>query len=145
MKADFEFYTVSGQLEGDPASLKVEDFWTFDVVEGRGRTWASDRAREQAHARAAVADGDGISSRRPWRSVRRHVFWWRLASIAIVCGAWEVARRVPINYAFPSFSDTALALARMIADGSLPKAYVSTLQPLLLGIAISAGSASRSA
>jgi NitT/TauT family transport system substrate-binding protein len=32
-KADFEFYTVSGQLEGDPASLKVEDFWTFDVVE----------------------------------------------------------------------------------------------------------------
>ena len=32
-KADFEFYAVSGQLEGDPASLKVEDFWTFDVVE----------------------------------------------------------------------------------------------------------------
>ena len=27
----------------------------------------------------------------------------------------------------------------MVADGSLPKAYVSTLQPLLLGIAISAG------
>ena len=33
VKADFEFYTVSGQLEGDPASLKTEDFWTFDVVE----------------------------------------------------------------------------------------------------------------
>jgi NitT/TauT family transport system substrate-binding protein len=33
VKADFEFYTVAGQLEGDPASLKVEDFWTFDVVE----------------------------------------------------------------------------------------------------------------
>ena len=33
VKADFEFYTVSGQLEGDPASLKVEDFWTFEVVE----------------------------------------------------------------------------------------------------------------
>ena len=33
VKADFEFYTVSGQLEGDPASLKVEDFWTFDIVE----------------------------------------------------------------------------------------------------------------
>ncbi len=32
-KTDFEFYTVSGQLEGDAASLKVEDFWTFDVVE----------------------------------------------------------------------------------------------------------------
>jgi NitT/TauT family transport system substrate-binding protein len=33
VKADFEFYTVSGQLEGDAASLKVEDFWTFEVVE----------------------------------------------------------------------------------------------------------------
>jgi NitT/TauT family transport system substrate-binding protein len=26
-KQDFEFYGVSGQLKGDPASLKVEDFW----------------------------------------------------------------------------------------------------------------------
>jgi NitT/TauT family transport system substrate-binding protein len=33
VKADFGFYAVSGQLEGDPASLKVEDFWTFEVVE----------------------------------------------------------------------------------------------------------------
>ena len=33
VKADFEFYAVSGQLEGDPASLKVEDFWTFEVAE----------------------------------------------------------------------------------------------------------------
>ena len=65
--------------------------------------------------------------------------WWRLASIAMVCGAWEVAGRIPINYAFPPFSETALALARLIADGSLPRAYVSTLQPLVLGIAISAG------
>ena len=63
----------------------------------------------------------------------------RASTIAIVCGAWEIAGRIPINYAFPSFSDTALALARLILDGSLPKAYVSTLQPLLLGIAISAG------
>jgi NitT/TauT family transport system substrate-binding protein len=26
---DFEFYTVAGQIQGDPASLKVEDFWTL--------------------------------------------------------------------------------------------------------------------
>jgi NitT/TauT family transport system substrate-binding protein len=26
-KADFEFYTEAGQLEGTPAELKVEDFW----------------------------------------------------------------------------------------------------------------------
>ena len=92
-------------------------------------------------ARAAVAEGDGIAA--PLRAGAEragdHVFWWRLASIAIVCGAWEIAGRIPINYAFPSFLETALAFGRMVADGSLPKAYVSTLQPLLLGIAISAG------
>jgi NitT/TauT family transport system substrate-binding protein len=26
-KADFEFYTAAGQMEGDAAALKVEDFW----------------------------------------------------------------------------------------------------------------------
>ncbi len=26
-KSDFEFYSVAGQIQGDPASLKVEDFW----------------------------------------------------------------------------------------------------------------------
>ena len=97
--------------------------------------------REQAPARAAVADGDGIAVPAAAGAERRgdNIVWWRLASIVIVCAAWEVAGRIPINYAFPSFSDTALALGRLILDGSLPKAYVSTLQPLLLGIAISAG------
>ena len=32
-KADFEFYTESGQLEGDPASLKVEDFWDMRALD----------------------------------------------------------------------------------------------------------------
>jgi ABC-type nitrate/sulfonate/bicarbonate transport system permease component len=97
--------------------------------------------REQAPARAAVADGGGIAVPAAAGAERRgdNIVWWRLASIVIVCAAWEVAGRIPINYAFPSFSDTALALGRLILDGSLPKAYVSTLQPLLLGIAISAG------
>jgi NitT/TauT family transport system substrate-binding protein len=27
VKTDFEFYAIAGQLQGDPASLKVEDFW----------------------------------------------------------------------------------------------------------------------
>lgn len=26
-RADFEFYTAAGQLEGDPAELRVEDYW----------------------------------------------------------------------------------------------------------------------
>jgi NitT/TauT family transport system substrate-binding protein len=31
--SDFEFYTVSGALTGDKASLKAEDFWTLGPVE----------------------------------------------------------------------------------------------------------------
>jgi NitT/TauT family transport system substrate-binding protein len=30
---DFAFYTVAGQLQGDAASLKAEDFWDFKVLE----------------------------------------------------------------------------------------------------------------
>jgi NitT/TauT family transport system permease protein len=63
---------------------------------------------------------------------------WRLLSIALFCGAWEIAGRIPINYAFPSFSETAAAFFAMIADGSLPRAYLSTLQPLVIGIVASA-------
>jgi NitT/TauT family transport system substrate-binding protein len=29
VKDDFGFYSVAGQLEGDPATLKAEDFWEF--------------------------------------------------------------------------------------------------------------------
>src|ERR671916_2794371 len=63
---------------------------------------------------------------------------WRLASIALFCGLWEIAGRIPINPAFPPFSDTLLAFLAMIADGSLPRAYFITLQPLVLGVVISA-------
>jgi NitT/TauT family transport system substrate-binding protein len=32
-KDDFDFYTLAGQLEGDPADLKVEDFWDLGPLE----------------------------------------------------------------------------------------------------------------
>jgi NitT/TauT family transport system substrate-binding protein len=32
-KEDFEFYNAAGQLEGDPAELQVEDFWSLDQLE----------------------------------------------------------------------------------------------------------------
>jgi ABC-type nitrate/sulfonate/bicarbonate transport system permease component len=63
---------------------------------------------------------------------------WRLASLAVVCLAWEVAGRVPINIAFPPFSGVVRAFLEMVADGRLPGAYVSTLQPLVLGVVLSA-------
>ena len=32
-RGDFEFYTVSGALEGEAADLKVEDFWDLAVLD----------------------------------------------------------------------------------------------------------------
>jgi NitT/TauT family transport system permease protein len=73
----------------------------------------------------------------PWW--RRHsMLWWRLASVALVCGLWELGGRIPINLAFPSFSATFIAFLSLIADGSLIKAYVNTLLPLVIGVVISA-------
>lgn len=60
------------------------------------------------------------------------VLW--AVSAAVVCGGWEIAGRYPISPAFPPFSDTMVALAGMIADGSLGKALLVTLQPLSLGL-----------
>jgi ABC-type nitrate/sulfonate/bicarbonate transport system permease component len=63
---------------------------------------------------------------------------WRLASIAVFCLGWEIAGRIPVNPAFPPFSDTLAAFIRMMASGALPLAYASTLQPLLIGLVVSA-------
>jgi ABC-type nitrate/sulfonate/bicarbonate transport system permease component len=63
---------------------------------------------------------------------------WPLASFLFFFAAWELAGRWPVSAAFPPFSQTALALWEMIADGSLAKAYFITLQPLALGIALCA-------
>ena len=67
----------------------------------------------------------------------RRAFWVG-ASFLLVFGAWEWAGRWPVSPAFPSFSQTFVALGRMALDGSLARAYASTLQPLVIGVAISA-------
>ena len=59
-----------------------------------------------------------------------------LASFAFFFGVWELAGRWPISAAFPPFSLTFLAFIRMTLDGSFLNAYLSTLQPLLIGFAI---------
>jgi len=61
----------------------------------------------------------------------------RLLSVAAVVGLWEVAGRVGVNPALPAFGETALAAAAMVADGSLPAAFLVTLEPLVLGLVIS--------
>jgi len=69
-------------------------------------------------------------------SITAHPLVWQLASFVLFFGLWEAAGRWPISAAFPPFSHTVAALAEMAADGSLAKAYASTLQPLVIGIAI---------
>jgi len=63
---------------------------------------------------------------------------WRAASIAVFFLVWEIAGRVPISFAFPTFLETAKALWGMVVDGSLVAAYAETLQPLVIGIVVSA-------
>lgn len=62
----------------------------------------------------------------------------KLLSAAIFFGAWEIAGRIPVSYAFPTFVESMQALARMTFDGSLFVAYAETLKPLVIGVAISA-------
>lgn len=62
----------------------------------------------------------------------------KLLSAFIVFGAWEVAGRIPVSYAFPTFLESMQALFVMTVDGSIFVAYAETLKPLTLGVAISA-------
>ena len=62
----------------------------------------------------------------------------KLLSAAIVFGAWEIAGRIPVSYAFPTFIESMTALVALTFDGSLFTAYAETLRPLVVGIAISA-------
>jgi len=62
----------------------------------------------------------------------------KLLSAIIVFGAWEIAGRIPVSYAFPTFIDSMKALAEMALDGRLVAAYTETLKPLAIGVLISA-------
>ncbi|MGQ7790931.1 ABC transporter permease [Faunimonas sp. B44] len=66
-----------------------------------------------------------------------HPMVLRVLSALVFCIAWEWAARIPISPAFPGFSETMGALWEMIADGSMGRAFAVTLQPLLIGLAIS--------
>ena len=62
----------------------------------------------------------------------------KLLSCVIVFGAWEIAGLIPVSFAFPTFSESALALWQLAVDGTLFTAYGETLKPLVVGVAISA-------
>ena len=62
----------------------------------------------------------------------------KLLSGVIVFGAWEIAGRIPVSFAFPTFLDSLTAFWAIMADGSLFVAYAETLKPLVVGVLISA-------
>lgn len=62
----------------------------------------------------------------------------KLLSAAILFGAWEIAGRIPVSFAFPTFLESMAALVRMTMDGTIFDAYAETLKPLVIGVAISA-------
>lgn len=59
-------------------------------------------------------------------------------SACIVFGSWEIAGRVPVSYAFPTFIETIAAFWALVMDGRMFVAYVETLKPLVVGVLISA-------
>lgn len=72
-----------------------------------------------------------------WKSSAFVARAWQLASLVALFSVWEIAGRVPVNAAFPTFTATFAAFWQMLTDGSLIAAYGQTLQPLLLGVLIS--------
>ncbi len=70
--------------------------------------------------------------------MQNRAFILKLFSAFALCFAWEIAGRVPVSYAFPTFLESMSALMQMTADGRLFEAYAETLRPLIIGIAISA-------
>lgn len=89
-------------------------------------------ARRLDEAEAAAPSAPALPRR------RSHALLWRAASVLLFGAAWEIAGQIPINLAFPPFSEVAAAFAALIADGSLPRAFLVTLQPLALGVGLSA-------
>jgi NitT/TauT family transport system permease protein len=62
----------------------------------------------------------------------------KLLSAAILFGAWEIAGRIPVSYAFPTFLESMAALFEMFRNGTIFDAYAETLRPLVIGVLISA-------
>ena len=59
-------------------------------------------------------------------------------SAFIVFGAWEIAGRIPVSFAFPTFIESMSAFWVLVVEGTLFVAYAETLKPLVVGVLISA-------
>ena len=68
----------------------------------------------------------------------KRALFLKLLSALILFGGWEIAGRVPVSFAFPTFLESMGALAEMTVNGTIFDAYAETLKPLAIGVAISA-------
>ena len=62
----------------------------------------------------------------------------KFLSAFIVFGSWEIAGRVPVSFAFPTFIESMAAFWALLIDGTMFVAYAETLKPLVIGVLISA-------
>jgi NitT/TauT family transport system permease protein len=69
--------------------------------------------------------------------MKHRSLYLKVLSALLVFGAWEIAGRIPVSYAFPTFFEAMASLARMTFDGTIFIAYAETLKPLIIGVAIS--------
>ena len=84
---------------------------------------------EPTHAvQAPATPASGIAA------LLTHPLVLRLISVVIVLGGWEYAGRVPVSPAFPTFLETMDALWEMTLDGTMARAFATTLQPLIVGL-----------
>jgi NitT/TauT family transport system permease protein len=62
----------------------------------------------------------------------------KFLSAFIVFGSWEIAGRIPVSFAFPTFIESMAAFWVLLVDGTMFVAYAETLKPLVVGVLISA-------
>ena len=70
--------------------------------------------------------------------MRHRALSLKILSSVLIFGAWEVAGRVPVSFAFPTFLESMAALWTLTIEGTIFTAYAETLKPLVVGILISA-------
>lgn len=92
---------------------------------------------DRASAGVTVGFGDEPTGPGAVSRAARNMTLWRIASVALFCGVWELAGQLQFNYAFPTFSATLAAFFEMVADGSMGPAYLRTLEPLTIGVVLS--------
>jgi len=62
----------------------------------------------------------------------------KFLSAFILFGSWEIAGRIPVSFAFPTFIESMVAFWVLLVEGTLFVAYAETLKPLVVGVLISA-------